>query len=231
QSGVRGKAELGVVGAKRASLALKVEQARNDLEALELRAPHDGIVMLKADWSGQKPQVGATFYAGRPFADLPDLDHLEVVLQVPQVQAQGVHAGLAVELHPLGAPDQIVTSRVSWVAATASPTSRQSPVKYLALKVPLPPEAADTYGWMPGMRFGARIVLMDAASTLSVPNLALDTRGDGVRVHVRQGGKTVARKVVLGVSGAARSQVVSGLERGDRVVLGAAPPVNGETAP
>lgn len=219
QSGVRGKAELGVVGAKRATLALKVKQARNDLDALELRAPHDGIVMLKADWSGQKPQVGASFFAGRPFADLPDLDHLQVVLQVPQIQAQGIETGLAVELHPLGAPNQSVTSKISWVAAAASPISRKSPVKYLAVKVSLPAKAVTRYGWMPGMRFGARIILIDAKSTLSVPNLALDTRGDGVRVHVEEGGKVVARKITLGVSGSARSQVVSGLKSGDRVVL------------
>ncbi len=219
QSGVRGKAELGVVDAKRATLALKVKQARDDLEALELRAPHDGIVMLKADWSGQKPHVGASFFAGRPFADLPDLDHLQVVLKVPQIQAQGIKPGLAVELHPLGAPNQRVTSKVSWVAAAASPISRKSPVKYLAVKVSLPAGAADKHGWMPGMRFAARIILIDAGSTLSVPNLALDTRGDGVRVHVDEGGKVVARKVTLGVSGSARSQVVSGLKSGDRVVL------------
>jgi len=219
QSGVRGRAELGVVGAKRATLALKVKQARNDLDALELRAPHDGIVMLKADWSGQKPHVGASFFAGRPFADLPDLNHLQVVLQVPQIQAQGIQPGLAVELHPLGAPNQGVTSKVSWVAAAASPISRQSPVKYLAVKVPLPAKAVTEYGWMPGMRFSARIILIDAKSTLSVPNLALDTHGDGVRVHIDEGGKTVARKVTLGVSGAARSQIVSGLKSGDRVIL------------
>lgn len=219
QSGVRGKAELGVVDAKRATLALKVKQAHSNLEGLDLRAPHDGVVMLKADWSGQKPRVGASFFAGRPFADLPDLDHLQVVLQVPQVQAQGLEPGLKVELHPLGAPNESVTSKVSWVAAAASPISRQSPVKYLAVKVPLPTKAVDKYGWMPGMRLAARIILIDAKSTLSVPNLALDTRGDGIRVHVVEGGKTVARKITLGVSGPSRSQVLSGLKGGEHVLL------------
>lgn len=219
QSGVRGKAELGVVDARHATLALKARQARDDLDALVLHAPHDGIVMLKADWSGQKPRVGAAIFAGRPFAELPDLADMQVLLQVPQVQAQGLRPGLPVQLHPLGAPEASVTAHVSWVAATASPVSRQSPVKYLAVKVPLPAGAAKDHGWMPGMLFHARIVLADADAVLSVPNLALDTHGDTVRVRVLEHGKPTWRDVTLGVRGPARSEVVSGLQPGDRVVL------------
>lgn len=219
QSGVRGQAELGVIKAKRATLALKAKQARKNLASLVLRAPHDGILILHTNWRGQKPHVGESFFAGRPFASIPKLDQLQVVLQVPQIQALGIHPGLAVKLHPLGNPGKTVTSKVSWVAAAASPISRRSPVKYLAVKVPLPSSAVSRYHWLPGMRFSARIVLLDAHSTLSVPNMALETHGNGVRVRLLDGGKVVSRKVTLGVRGPARSQVTSGLEPGDRVLL------------
>lgn len=212
-------AALAVIGAQRDTLDLTVRQKRSDLEALELRAPHDGILMLQSDWNGQKPQVGASFFAGRPFANLPDLNQLEVVLQVPQIESQGLRVGLLVKLHPLGAPAQTATSKVSWVAAAATPISRENPVKYLAIKVPVPSAAVGKYGWIPGMRFAGTIVLLDAKSTLSVPNLALDTRGQDVAVRVLDGGKVVERKVKLGVTGPARSQIVSGLAAGDRVVL------------
>lgn len=219
ESSTRSKAELAVIDAKRATLDLQVKQKRGDLDALTLRAPHAGILMLHTDWSGQKPQIGASFFAGRTFAELPNLDQLQVVLQVPQVQAQGLHPGLEVKLHPLGAPKQLVTSKITWVAAAASPISRQNPVKYLAVKVSVPTRTEQHYGWVPGMRFGASIILLDATSVLSVPNLALDTRGDAIHVRVDTGGKVVKRKVTLGVRGPARSQVVSGLKAGDRVVL------------
>ncbi|MDO1529195.1 HlyD family efflux transporter periplasmic adaptor subunit [Fulvimonas sp. R45] len=219
ESGVRGRAELGVVDAKGATLALKVKQAHDNVDALVLRAPHDGVVVLKADWSGQKPQVGASFYAGNPLAELPDLDHLEVELDVPQVEAQGIRPGMAVELHPLGAPLQAVRTTVSWVAAAAAPISRQSPVKYLAVKATVPTAEARRYGWLPGMQFAARIVLADVKSALSVPNIALDDHGQAVRVRLDKDGRQVWQAVTLGVRGPERSEVVRGLAPGDRVVL------------
>jgi hypothetical protein len=219
QSGRRGSAELSVVDAKQATLALKATQARDNLDALVLRAPNDGIVMLKADWTGQKPQVGASFYAGSTLADLPDLDHLEVELQVPQVEAQGIHPGVTVELHPLGEPQQQARTTVSWVAAASSPISRQNPVKYLAIKAAVPMAEARKYGWLPGMQFAARIVLADAKSVLSVPNIALDDHGQSVRVRLEKGGRMVWQEITLGVRGAARSEVTRGLVAGDRVVL------------
>lgn len=219
ESSKRGKAELAVIGAKRATLALQAEQKRNDLNALQLRAPHAGILMLQANWQGQKPQVGASFTAGRPFANLPDLAHMEVLLQVPQIESQGIQEGLKVKLHPLGNPRQTVVSKITWVAGAAAPISRENPVKYLAIKVSVPAEAETRFSWVPGMRFAGEIVLLHAKSALSVPNLALDTRGDGVTVRVAEGGKVIQRAVKLGVQGPARSQVLSGLKAGDRVLL------------
>ncbi|HET6631928.1 MAG TPA: HlyD family efflux transporter periplasmic adaptor subunit [Rhodanobacteraceae bacterium] len=219
QTGSRGQAELAVIDAKRATFQLKAKQQREDLDALELRAPHAGILMLQTDWSGQKPQVGANLFAGRPFANLPDLASMEVTLAVPQVQAHGLHTGLAVELHPLGAPEQSIQSTISWVAAAAAPRSRESPVKYLSVKASVPAAAIQRYGWVPAQRFVGRIVLLDAKAALSVPNLAIDSHGSEASVQVRAGGSVERRTVKLGVRGASRSQVLDGLKPGEHVLL------------
>lgn len=220
KSSQRGKAELAVIGAKRATFAIDAEQKRKDLDALELRAPHAGVLVLESDWSGQKPHVGSNLYAGRPFGSLPDLASMQVRLAVPQVQAHGIQVGDRVELSPLGEPGQSVVSKVSWVAAAAQPLSRSSPVKYLMVKVPVPAAATKKYAWVPGQRFAGKIVLLDAKSTLSVPNFAVASGEDGSIINVREAGHSVQRKVTLGVRGATRSQVLKGLQPGDKVVLG-----------
>lgn len=224
KSSERGQADLAVIGAKRATYELNAEQKRKDLAALELRAPHAGVLVLHSDWSGQKPHVGSNLFAGRAFGSLPDLASMQVELALPQVQAAGVDAGDRVELHPLGEPTQSVTSKISWVAAAAQPLSRRSPVKYLMIKVPVPAAATEKYGWVPGQHFAGKIILLNAESTLSVPNLAVSTGDDGSSVMVREAGRTVRRQVTLGVHGAARSQVLKGLKAGDKVVLGGAAP-------
>src|SRR3546814_1822802 len=59
QADVRGGAEQALLDAQRATFALDAKARREDLDALELRAPNDGVLMLAANWSGVKPATGA----------------------------------------------------------------------------------------------------------------------------------------------------------------------------
>jgi hypothetical protein len=217
QSAQRGGAEMAVLDAQHATLDINARQKRADLDALELRAPNDGVLVLQANWSGEKPRVGSTMWAGTPIASLPDTHSMEVLLAVPQVEAQGIKAGDVVELHPLGLPAQSVTSKLSWVAQAAQPRSQESPVKYLTMKASVPADAIERYGWVPGQRFVGNVVLLDSPSSLSVPNLAIDSSGSGASVRVR--GDDKPRAIQLGVRGADRSQVLGGLKAGDEVLL------------
>ncbi|HET6806127.1 MAG TPA: hypothetical protein VFH59_11865 [Frateuria sp.] len=221
QSSARGKAELAVLDAQRDTYATVARQKQADLEALELRAPHDGVLVLERNWSDELPHVGSSLWAGFSFASLPDLDALEVQLAVPQIEAQGIAVGDTVELHPWGRPEQRVTASLGWIAAAAQPRDRESPVKYLLMKARVPAEAARRYGWTPGQRFVGGIQLLKTAHGMSVPNLALDGDGDGdtATVRVLSAGREVVRRLRLGARGATRTQVLDGLHEGDRILL------------
>ncbi|WP_208543226.1 efflux RND transporter periplasmic adaptor subunit [Marilutibacter alkalisoli] len=222
QAEQRGGAELAVLDAQRATYQLNAKTKQDDLDALELRAPHDGVFMLTANWTGEKPAIGSAMWAGNEFGSLPDIASLEVELSLPQLLAQGLEAGQEVLVHPLGRPDQEVTTRLSWVASSAKTVGRNNPVKYVSMKAPLDAEAVRRFGWVPGQRMAARVVLLDADEAISVPNIALASEDGVSRVAVLDGGDVVERTVELGVRGPARSQVVKGLRPGDRVVLAGA---------
>ena len=219
QSGVRGGAELAVLDAQRATFDMSAKTRKDDLEALELRAPNDGVLLLAANWSGDKPTVGANLRAGFEFGSLPDTSTMEVEIDLPQIEAQGVQAGDAVVLHPLGRPDQRIDSRLSWVASAAKVRNRESPVKFLSMRAPIPADAIERYRLIPGQRFAASVVLLDAKNAMAVPNVAIEQRDDRHWVQVKQGNDYVSRDVKLGVRGTARSQVLSGLKPGEQVRL------------
>lgn len=222
QSASRGHAELAVLDAQRGSFDTVATQKKDDLDALELRAPHAGVLMLEQNWMGQKPHVGGSVYAGDSFASLPDLDALEVQLNVPQIEVQGIQVGDVVELHRWGMPAQTAHSTISWVASAAQPRSNENPVKYLTLKAAVPAALARQYGWMPGQRFVGKIILLRVDRGISIPNLALNPDSSDPSVQVLQHGVATVRKLRLGVRGATRTQVLDGLEAGDRLLLGAA---------
>ena len=219
QSGVRGEAEMAVLDAQRATFDINAKTRKADLDALELRAPNDGVLMLSANWSGDKPMVGANLRAGFEFGNLPDTGAMEVEIDLPQIEAQGVQVGDAVVLHPLGRPDQRIESKLSWVASAAKVRNRESPVKYLSMRAPVPVAAVERHRLLPGQRFEATVVLLDAKDAIAVPNVAIEQRDGRHWVRLRQGGGYVAREVKLGVRGTARSQVLSGLKPGDQVRL------------
>ncbi|MCA0392611.1 MAG: hypothetical protein LCH70_00600 [Proteobacteria bacterium] len=221
QSTTRGGAELAVLDAQRATFDLNAQTRREDLDALELRAPNDGVLLLTANWSGDKPMIGTTLRAGQEFGSLPDTAAMEVQIDLPQIEAQGIKAGNAVELHPLGRPDQAFASTLSWVASAATVLDRESPVKYLSMRAAVPADAIAKYRFVPGQRFAAKIILLREPDALSVSNVAVEQQDGKHWVQVRDGRGFTRREVQLGVRGTARSQVVSGLDAGDEVLLSA----------
>lgn len=219
QSAQRGEAELDVLAVQRGTLEASASDKRGDLDALELRAPHDGIFMLVSGWSGQPPQIGEQLWAGGDFASLPDLGALEVELHVPQQEAQGLAPGQAVQLTPLGHPDQHATGEITWIASAPRATSRQNPAKFLSAKASVPIEAARRYGWVPGQAFELKVIQFASPAVVTLPNLAI--AGEGGRAYVMVQGEDgpERREVELGVRGPARTEVKAGLRPGERVLL------------
>lgn len=219
QSSTRGAAELAVLDAQRATYDINAKTRQADLDALELRAPNDGVVMLATNWSGEKPIVGASLRSGFEYGSLPDASAMEVEIALPQIEAQGVKVGQQVEISPVGRPQQKIASKLSWVASAAKVMSRESPVKYLSMKATVPVEAIRRYGLVPGQQMLARIVLLRDERALSIANVALRGENGRTFVQVRDAGGFARREVKLGVRGTARSQVLSGLQAGDEVLL------------
>jgi HlyD family secretion protein len=228
QFGVRGGAELAVLDAQRATYSINAKTRQDDLDALDLRAPHDGVLVLSANWTGEKPSVGSNLFAGTDFGSLPDPGAMEVELTLPQIEAQGLRADMAVELHPVGRPAQKISGKLSWVASAAKPRSRQNPVKVLTVKATVPADAIRTFGLVPGQGMQATIYLLRSKNALSVANVAIESDDGRSYVQVRNGVDFERRAVTLGVRGTARSQVLKGLRAGDEVRLasGIAPDAN-----
>lgn len=220
QASERGGAELAVIDAQAATHQRTADLRREDLSSLELVAPHDGVLMLEADWSGDKPTVGASLWAQNELGSLPDTSKLELELSIPQIDAHDVATGMNVRLHPLGHPEQSIDSRLDFVANSAQIISRDSPVRYLKAKAPLPTDAVERWGWVPGQAFHAEVFLgVSETPVLSVPNVALGSDAGQSYVYVLRRGQPQRQDVETGARGPARTRILSGLAAGDAVLL------------
>ena len=66
-----------------------VEEVKNieaSLQALSVRAPRDGVMLHKANWEGEKFEVGSQVYRGQAVAEIPDMATLEVQAMLPEAE-------------------------------------------------------------------------------------------------------------------------------------------------
>ena len=213
----RQSAEVAVLEAQRSTQESQYEEHQAMLDQYEVRAPHDGIFVYEKTWWGQQVDVGSTVFPANKIASIPDLERMEARLDVLETEAVGLAEGQAVTVVLDAFPDRAIRGTVSAISATAAPVERDSPVKYFTVTVAL--DASDPDWITPEAAVTAEIHISRVPDAIAIPNQSIfsDTGGDWVLV--RDGRSLERRRVELGVRGANRSQVVTGLEAGDRVAL------------
>lgn len=196
---------------------LELEKARKGLSALEIQAPHDGVVVFQRDWRGEIPTVGSTVWGGRPIAEIPNLEKMEAEVFVLEADAGGIAVGQKARVTLDSAPGKIFEGSVKRVDALARPRIRGVPVQYFGVIVEL--ERTDPELMKPGSRVSATITLEEAGSSIAIPRQALfELEGKEV-VYRDRDGKFEPVEVELGSTSLGRIVVTKGLQEGDRIAL------------
>lgn len=219
QTEQRGAADRAVIDSQRETFSTQAERRRGSLAALEIRAPHDGVLVLDTRWDGTRPQVGGNLWAGDDFASLPDLEALVARFHVAQTQASLLALGQAARIRLAGTGVEF-DARITKVGGSATVRSRESPVKYIELEAAVPAAAVTAHALRPGQAVRASVVLVERERALTVPNIALDSRDGTYAVTLADGTRV---DVELGARGAARSEIAKGLAAGARVLLSPTP--------
>ncbi len=197
---------------------LKISQAEGGLQALEVRAPHDGLLTLKRDWQGEPVQVGSELWRGQAIAEIPDLTTLEAQVFVLEADAGGLAPGKSASVVVDAHPDVTYAAQITKVDAVAKPRFRGSPVQYFGVTLAFEGEV-DTSGLKPGQRLSARLVLAEEAEALVVPRQAVFATEGGNHVWVQADGGYESRLVEIGASSFGLVELVDGVAAGDVIAL------------
>jgi HlyD family secretion protein len=184
-------------------LELRLEQAR-------LVAPIDGVV------TAVNLVEGSPAPTGMPAITLGDLNHLEVVVNLPEVDVAQVAPGQEAVIIPEATPDTRLKGKVVSVAPMGSQI--QGVVNFpvtIALEENAPSVRA-------GMTVQVQIAVARRENALLVPRRALIARGGQTFVTVMRGDQTETVPVRIGMRGDTMAEVLEGLQEGDVVVVPAA---------
>ncbi len=217
-----------------AAIAVRVaeqEQAAATLDKTFIRAPFDGIVVLKDAEVGEvvSPNSQAGGSARGAVATMVDFESLEVQAEVPETSLGGVAVGAPARVFLDAYPDRPYSGRVDriWPTANRQKATVEVRVAFEELDDRLRPE------------MGVRVVFLDddaaapppldgsgggaASEVLLVPAEAIVANGGESGVFVVERDVVRFRRVEIGARRSDRVAVTSGLTEQDVIVLSPPP--------
>ncbi len=190
-----------------AAAQARVDALLATIGAADLEAPFDGTVTLVDIIAGDQANPGSAVFR------IDDLTRLLTEVQIPEVDINQVQVGQPATLTFDAVPEVEYHGVVVEVAQVGSVTATG-----VDFTVTIELTDADA-AIKPGMTAAVNIVTTQLEEVLLVPNRAVRTQ-DGERiVWVLENGIPVSRSIKLGSSSDTYSQVLSGLDAGELVIM------------
>ena len=196
---------------------LKIRNAQQGLNSLELHAPYDGILVLQRDWRGDVPRVGNNVWPGQPLGEIPDMNSMKAEVFVLEADAAGLAVGqkarVALESNRL----MSFSGKVTQVDKLARPRFRGVPVQYFGVTVTL--DRTDPSIMKPGARVRAVLEIENRNNVFSIPRQALFEKEGKKLVYRKRSGRFEALPVEIASSTPGRVVVTKGLAKGDELAM------------
>jgi len=210
--------EIQLIESKSQMQNIKLEANQANLSQLEIRAPHDGIVVLKEGWDGSLPQAGKSIFPGMGIASLPDLSEMQAKIYVPEIEAIGLKSDQKVNIRLHAFPDQQFTGVISSISKTAQPKQRDNPIKYFIISVIL--NEKDESKLLPGQRLDATMFTSNFKQALVVPIQTIFRDKDKSWVYYKnKNGQYEKKDVNTGICSSSQCIIESGLQENDVIAL------------
>ncbi len=187
------------------------------LEAFNIMAPEDGMVIYHKHWDGKPIKAGSRIQMWDPtVATLPDLTTMMSKTYVNEVDVRKVQKGQAVDVGLDAYPDKKLSGVVTSVANVGEQRPN-SDAKVFEVMVEIKGYDASL---RPSMTTSNKIIASVVESALFVPLESLHTHADSITyVFKKDGLNTIKQEVVVGETNANDAVITSGLAAADRIFL------------
>lgn len=196
---------------------LEVSQAdREHYSALSeysrIIAPFDGVVTARYSDTGSLIQAGTSNQNSEPVVRISQVTVLRLRAPVPESFATGIHDGDPVDIR-VKATNEHFSGKVKRYSDQLDRSTRTMQVE---VDVPNP-----EYKLTPGMYADVTFRVQNDPRALTLPSQAIN-RGTSKStvLLVDSQNRVQEREIETGIEGANRTQIISGLSEGDRVIVG-----------
>jgi multidrug efflux pump subunit AcrA (membrane-fusion protein) len=197
--------------------ALRIRNAQQGLNSIEIKAPYDGILVLTRDWRGDVPRVGSSLWPGQPLGEIPDLLSMKAEVFVLEADAAGLAPNEKASVTLESNPNIAYAGKITQLDKLARPRVRGVPVQYFGVTITL--DKTDPRVMKPGTRVRAVLDVENRAKAFAIPRQALFEKDGKKIVYRRHGSKYDAVPVDIASSTAGRVVITKGVSDGDELAL------------
>ena len=215
----KSQSEIGLIQSQEELQQAKLNMNQVGLSALDVKAPHDGLLVLAQGWDGSLPQTGKSVFPGMKIAKLPDLSKMQAKIYVPEIEAIGLKQGQEVEIKLHAYPNNPYKATITSVSKTAQTKQRDNPVKYFIVIAEI--SQTDENKLIPGQKLDAEIFTSKKSKSLIIPIQAVFRKGQETWVYLQEIGDNKFSKKPVQISQCSTSLclIKSGIKEEDIVAL------------
>ncbi|MGR5392076.1 efflux RND transporter periplasmic adaptor subunit [Vibrio crassostreae] len=192
---------------------LEVDSKKAQLTYTMIRSPIEGtVVSIHVD-------KGQTLVSTQQVSNLikvASTDVYRIELPISEYDISNISIGSIVEFNILGVSKDNYTSKISSIELTPLDNSSKGVNYNVSFNVPRELSESARIG----MSIGARIKTAEAIDVVTIPNQYIQYGANGVaNVNVLVDGHVIAKTVELGLHDFLKSEIISGVEVGDVLIL------------
>ena len=165
-------------------LTFEVNNLKNDISRLKVKAPIDGMVIYRSNHQGEKPAVGENTMFGQPIIELAVIEQMQLKAQIDEPESGKIKVGQKVIITLDATQEFVVHGKISSIGNVFRNKSYQDRRRIVDTIIEL--EETDSKLMRPGMTARVQIVIDTIEGALTLPAQAIQHSGD--RTFVMQKG-------------------------------------------
>ena len=185
--------------------SINFELSQLEFEKSKVKSPLTGVV------KSRHVEVGTFVNRGQNLFEVMDIAEILASINIPEREMRFAGVGKPVQVRIDAIPGAVFMGKVKTLSLEADLKNRSFPAE-IALANP-------QRQLLPGMMARVEMITMAAPSEIIIPRYAVLERENSRIVFIENNGVALEREVLLGTIIKDEVQVISGLQRGDRLII------------
>ncbi|MEA2017977.1 MAG: efflux RND transporter periplasmic adaptor subunit [Campylobacterota bacterium] len=197
----------------------EIKKAKKNVEACDIRAPIDGIVIyniIPKNGKKVKVDIGDSIWQNQSFMQIPDTKNMIVKTKIREVDLNKIYNNLKVKVTLDAYPSKVFNGEITYIDSIAKQNNKIVDIKFFdaIIKIKTSNELLRS-----GMSANIDIAYDQVKDSISIPNDAINYDGKSEFVEIYNDSDIEKRHIKIGKIGQKYSEVLSGLKIGESVVV------------